>query len=317
MLAIRSNFFYTRTVPCELWFLDKAKPKDRRDKVLMIDARNVFRQVTRRIYDFTPEQQKNLSAIVWLHRGQSDRFITLVAEHLERMVEATITALGALNYYAAELHKSAITYADGDRSHDLAKHFKELNILEAAFAEHVDDFEEKAKAISNDWKSSSCKNDGLKEFAERAEPLVNNAQALIHQTNQLYKLLSSFVIASQNGRRRLPKSLDEIRNDTVERLKSPPYFWRQARWLQESFPDAEICDVDGLVKVVDATDLRGNDWSLTPGRHVGIAPEVEDEDFDFGATMRDIHLELSLLDAEASSRAEKIAEKLEELCWSL
>ena len=71
MMAIRSGFFYTRTVPCELWFLDKDKPEERRDKVLMIDARNVYRKVTRKIYDFTPEQQKNLSAIVWLYRGQS------------------------------------------------------------------------------------------------------------------------------------------------------------------------------------------------------------------------------------------------------
>ena len=39
MIAIRSNFFYTRTVPCELWFLDKAKLKNMQDKVLMIDAR--------------------------------------------------------------------------------------------------------------------------------------------------------------------------------------------------------------------------------------------------------------------------------------
>jgi type I restriction enzyme M protein len=56
MIAIRGNFLYTRTVPCELWFLNKAKPKAYRDKVLMIDARGVYRKVTRKIYDFSPEQ---------------------------------------------------------------------------------------------------------------------------------------------------------------------------------------------------------------------------------------------------------------------
>ena len=60
MIAIRSNFFYTRTVPCELWFFDRGKPKERRDQVLMLDARNIYRKVTRKIYDFTPEQQQNL-----------------------------------------------------------------------------------------------------------------------------------------------------------------------------------------------------------------------------------------------------------------
>lgn len=67
MVAIRSNFFYTRTVPCELWFFDKAKPKERQDFVLMLDARNVYRKVTRKIYDFSPEQLANLTSIVWLY----------------------------------------------------------------------------------------------------------------------------------------------------------------------------------------------------------------------------------------------------------
>ena len=38
MIAIRSNFFYTRTVPCELWFLNRNKRAEHRDKVLMLDA---------------------------------------------------------------------------------------------------------------------------------------------------------------------------------------------------------------------------------------------------------------------------------------
>ena len=75
MISIRANFFYTRTVPCELWFFDRAKPAERPDKVLMLDARNVYRKVSRKIYDFSPEQMKNLAAIVWLYRGQQQRFL--------------------------------------------------------------------------------------------------------------------------------------------------------------------------------------------------------------------------------------------------
>ncbi len=84
MIAIRSNFFYTRTVPCELWFLNRDKPKAHRDKVLMIDARNIYRKVTRKIYDFSPEQLQNLLAIVWLYRGQDERFLDLVSDYLRR-----------------------------------------------------------------------------------------------------------------------------------------------------------------------------------------------------------------------------------------
>ncbi len=82
MISIRSNFFYTRTVPCELWFFDKGKPKHLRDKLLMIDARNIYRKVTRKVYDFTPEQMANISAIVWLYRGQKEKFLGLVKDYL-------------------------------------------------------------------------------------------------------------------------------------------------------------------------------------------------------------------------------------------
>ncbi len=81
-MSIRSNFFYTRTVPCELWFFDRGKPKERCEQVLMIDARNVYRKINRTINDFSPEQMVNLSAIVWLYRGQNDRFLKLVADYL-------------------------------------------------------------------------------------------------------------------------------------------------------------------------------------------------------------------------------------------
>src|SRR4051812_9556729 len=81
MISIRSNFFYTRTVPCELWFFDKGNPKARRDQVLMLDARHIFRKVTRKIYDFSPEQQQNLAAVVWLYRGERAKFVRLLLHY--------------------------------------------------------------------------------------------------------------------------------------------------------------------------------------------------------------------------------------------
>lgn len=86
MVAIRSNFFYTRTVPCELWFLNRAKPEEHKDKVLMIDARNIYRKVTRKIYDFSPEQEQNILAIVWLYRGEEEKYLNLVAGYCQRLL---------------------------------------------------------------------------------------------------------------------------------------------------------------------------------------------------------------------------------------
>ena len=52
----------------------------------MLDARNIYRKVSRAIYDFCPEQQKNIAAIIWLYRGQSERFVGLVEEFLEQAI---------------------------------------------------------------------------------------------------------------------------------------------------------------------------------------------------------------------------------------
>jgi type I restriction enzyme M protein len=71
MVSIGPNFFYTVTLPCTLWFLDKAKRKKSRSKqVLFIDARNIYRQIDRAHRDFLPEQIEFLANIVRLYRGE-------------------------------------------------------------------------------------------------------------------------------------------------------------------------------------------------------------------------------------------------------
>ncbi|PML44430.1 hypothetical protein BCT75_05125 [Vibrio lentus] len=70
MVAVSSNFFYTVTLPCALWFLDKNKPAHNKDKVLFIDARHIYRQVTRAVRDYTSEQLSFIANIVRLYRGQ-------------------------------------------------------------------------------------------------------------------------------------------------------------------------------------------------------------------------------------------------------
>ena len=76
MIAIGPNFFYTVTLPCTLWFLDKGKAKtDRKDKVLFIDARHIFRQVDRAHRTFSPKQIEFIANIVRLYRGETPEFI--------------------------------------------------------------------------------------------------------------------------------------------------------------------------------------------------------------------------------------------------
>ena len=71
MVSISSNFFFTVTLPCTLWFLDKGKKgTEREDKVLFIDARNIYNQIDRAHRDFTPQQLEFLANIARLYRGE-------------------------------------------------------------------------------------------------------------------------------------------------------------------------------------------------------------------------------------------------------
>lgn len=70
IVSVGNNFFYTKSLPCHLWFFDKGKPDHLRDKVLMIDARNVFRKVNSTLNEFTEEQLEGLSSIARMHRGE-------------------------------------------------------------------------------------------------------------------------------------------------------------------------------------------------------------------------------------------------------
>ena len=74
-----------------------------------------------------------------------------------------------------------------------------------------------------------------------------------------------------------------------------------------------MCVVDGLGKLVDRAEIETNDWSLTPGRYVGVAPEEEDENFDFEEVLRNIHVELEDLNDEAATLAATIKRNFEGL----
>ena len=86
MLAVGNKFFYTRSLPCTLWFFDKGKPDDLSDQTLMIDARNIYHIVSARSHVFTEEQLANLTAIVWLYRGEPEKLVALVGGY-QRQVD--------------------------------------------------------------------------------------------------------------------------------------------------------------------------------------------------------------------------------------
>jgi len=381
MISIRSNFFYTRAVPCELWFFDRGKPAERRDKVLMLDARNVYRKVTRKIYDFSAEQMHNLSAIVWLYRDQPGRFLALVEDYLDRVSSESAAIPAALAPFEATLSDlrdrlDRLTAAvashaalDPKKKGEVAATATELREATTLYEADRTKLLRRLESFVSRHSSRGRNPENATQHAARAtfDPIAEAIRGLIKQVDLLYKLsarladlgaglagelkdlplprgerggegvgvreraaayaaavppppLRGRVDARGNGEpydrratRKLVKQLDETRKVAVEQLKQAVYFHRQVAWLQDRFPEAELQDVPGLVKLVDRAEIERADWSLTPGRYVGVAPPEEDDDFDFEQTLHDIHTELAELNWEAVELAARIQENFEEL----
>ena len=332
MMSVRGNFFYTRTVPCELWHFDRGKPAERRDSVLMLDARQVYRKVNRTICDFSPEQTRNLSAIVWLYRGQQDRYLGLVRDYFDRLVTDSSAVSASLDGFDAAVQQvrgwigQAIDAAAADN--EAQESLRELTSARTECDVAVDAYRADAAALSR----------ALEQFAEslRAALPTNNAQqhaarvafamcadgtlALSKQLELVQRLLTRVVdsggaLAEHEALRplidrraggRLVKALDAARRVAADVLHAPAYTYKQICWLHERFPDAVLVPVPGLVKLVSRADIAAADWSLTPGRYVGVAPQEIDDAFDFEETMREIHAELAELDREAASLGAKI-----------
>ena len=85
MISVGNNFFYTKSLPCSLWFFDKAKADAIRDKVLFLDARNYYTVVDRTLNEWSEWQLRNLNAIVWLHRGEIDKYKALLQQYREAL----------------------------------------------------------------------------------------------------------------------------------------------------------------------------------------------------------------------------------------
>jgi type I restriction enzyme M protein len=167
MIAIRGNFFYTRTVPCELWFLNKAKSKAHQDKVLMLDARSVYRKVTRKIFDFSLEQ---LEADLALKPTED------FADALEEACEGITLFFKGKDFDAfVEFDKAVATLRE-----DASK-----------FAMAVD----QTKKI---WAASERDNEALKASASKIGEHADRGHDLARQIDHASKLFSFLIEAAEN-----------------------------------------------------------------------------------------------------------------------
>lgn len=322
MMAIGNNFFYTRSLPCTLWFFDRAKEldTDKKDKVLMLDARKIYRKVTSKVNDFSPEQLQNLICIVNLYRGNSQKFETTVKSYLQNAADLATTTAEATTELQKQLQKVlkiVSTFSLKQDSQDL-----KIDKIIPNWKEIEDDaktiFEQQTQLIESVKKNQG--NQLITEITVQTKALRKPQDKLIKQLTDAVGTATKEYQLNKNKDWKelsLKEQLDQMKalqtqlsgNPDEEEpglLHETEYFYRQAHWLISRFPDGVYTDVEGLCKVVTQAEIEAKDWSLSPGRYVGVDTATH-EDFDYEERLKEIHIELEGLNEEAIALANVIA----------
>ena len=165
MVSVGNNFFYTLSLPCSLWFFDRNKNAEIRDKVLFIDARNYYTIVDRTLNEWSEWQLKNLQAIVHLYRGEQDKYKSLINEYWNALSEH------------AERHDS---YSWQDRDMTFEKALGVLNSEEAMYKKYIKDQQDtlkktKGKKDKDELKAVIASNEAELAVTIEAKDMVNEA----------------------------------------------------------------------------------------------------------------------------------------------
>lgn len=293
MVSVGNNFFYTRSLPCSLWFFDKGKQEQLRNKVLFIDARNYYTVVDRTLNEWSQWQLKNLNAIVWLYRGEKGKYSKLLTDY----------------------QQTAATMLDD--IYNLDQCF-DIRLGEDKLAEI------KAKAatlqpmnFTDELQSLHALQNGLNELKTMANETVKEVIAGYESMNKSdYKALQA-QIKERNGFTlgtvaTVKKVLNNSAAEAAAKIDELLTVLEEAEWLYEKFGAGEYADIAGLCKIASVEEIKEKNYSLTPGAYVGVAAE-EDDGVDFKERMTEIHKELLELQAESDRLMQTISKNWEEL----
>jgi len=327
MMAIGNNFFYTRSLPCTLWFFDRAKEQDieRKDKVLMLDARKIYRKVTSKVNDFSPEQLQNLICIVNLYRGNIQKFESTVKDYLQTSADIAKETAEATTELQKQLQKVLKTVSDFATKY--AKENKEAQaFVDALNIEETASIYEQQNKLIAEAKKAKPNIEVLESIAHLCKALRKPQDKLIKQLLDAISTAAKEYQLSKNKdwkELNLKEQLDQLKalqqqlsgnpdEDELGLLHETEYFYKQAHWLTSRFPEGIYTDVEGLCKVVTQSEIEAKDWSLSPGRYVGV-DTATDDDFDYEERLNEIHIELEGLNEEAIDLAKTISENYKEL----
>ena len=281
-------------------------------KVLFIDARNVFRQIDRAHREFTQEQIWNLATITRLNKGQSDRFLNLIDKYLKQVNELLPKAQNAYADFLIEYNTFIVGMQKWFKNAKLNKSQKVI-IKEERLKEKIEglgvsehkDFQGSlkntfskltnyVKGNDNSNKTQHSVSECFKELNEHKKAAKKELDKAFRETEKLYKFCEKQIrdkndknwkeLPSLKGLRESLEGFVEFANEAMNKEpkfsqesegKSAFYFIKNINWLQERFPDAKYEDVTGLCKVSSVSEIEEQDYSLNPGRYVGVVIEED------------------------------------------
>ncbi|MBZ0182367.1 MAG: N-6 DNA methylase [Melioribacteraceae bacterium] len=331
MITLPSNMFYTVTLPATLWFFNKSK-KD--EKILFIDARNVFTQIDRAHREFSDEQIHNLSLISRLHQGKNEDYINAIHNYFNKAfaeVESLKTAIvnnhslfenfiktfsawyiqpsveSAFQTNLKEFKETEINSPSTSNNQFLVKDFSELkqivdSLKSISITNEIKSIE-KLELAFNQYNSSINLNEItltnkeqiklykiFNKVEEELNTLYKSFNKLFHIIEELYKY-SDKNLKEKNDKLwkdiTPPKELNLNLSEFHDRInpsylresqfleKSYAYFVHNINWLQSRFPNASYEDVTGLCKLASISEIKEQDYSLNPGRYVGVVIEED------------------------------------------
>ena len=289
IVSVGNNFFYTRSLPCNLWFFDKGKSKANAEKILMISARNIFRKVNNTINDFSPGQLLNLTTIMKLYRGEKNAYKNSFADHQHMLNEVLgkirwhyTTLASGLNDAAKELKidlkaKAEIKFSKPDSHTEAEKIFNQFNEPIQAAIIFINKWQEEITATEKKIADEKVEEkEGKKQL-----------QVLRSKITTLNKPIVNFT--------------DETK-EYYEQTKQGISDWKH---FIEWFPDGNYQDIEGLCKIVSLDEVKENEYTLTPGRYVGFSIFVN-ELFNYKKRLKEVASELETL----KSNSDKVWKKI-------
>ena len=293
IVSISNNFFYTRSLPCHVWFFNKGKKPENRDKILMIDARKTFRKVNQTINDFSRGQLNNLNSIIKSFRGEKDGIKVTKELHKNSLKESFEILDEKYQIYTNEVEKikSNFDFTLFDTNANLRiedintyESFEEFEVLLDGFIEpmpnikiEIKELEAKIAQITKNLEDEKItKNDATKEKKE-----INEKLNILSKPLRIYK-----------------ENIEEIVKEIKQAIKD----WQ---YLVKYFPDENYTDIEGFCKIVTMDEIIENDYSLTPGRYIGFRIEI-DEDFDYFSRITAINKELK----ELNNKSQKLMNEI-------